>query len=123
MVTIAPPSDQLCSTEPPSWEVMLRLNSLLPKPPSSSGGVTGGPPRSVQTITTSLSRTAPATSSTPVASDSAPYFIELVASSCRTMARAVAPVSPTDMRGTDTRIAPAERALIVIGGEQNGYEV
>jgi hypothetical protein len=43
--------------------------------------VTGGPPRSVQTITASFPGGDDDTSSVPVGTDSAPYFKEFVASS------------------------------------------
>src|SRR5665213_686072 len=89
--------------DPPSWTVMPRLSSRLPYPPAPAGAVTGGPPRSVQTITTSLSCGAHDMSSVPAGDDSAPYLSELVASSCTTSASVVAACSPTPMRGTETR--------------------
>ena len=68
---------------------MLRATILLPKPGGLSGVATGGPPRSVQTMTTSLSSSAQVTSSNPDTVEKAPYFAELVASSWMTRANVV----------------------------------
>ena len=54
-VTMMPSLLQSQAIEPPSGIVMPRLRSLLPYPPSPAGVATGGPPRSVQTTTTSVS--------------------------------------------------------------------
>ena len=59
---------------------MLRLTSLLPKPVGSVGAATGGPPRSVQTVTTSSSWAVHDTSSVPSAAESAPYLIDYLKS-------------------------------------------
>src|SRR5665213_2077344 len=61
-VTITPSALQSQEIEPPSWTVMARLRSLLPYPPSPAGEATVGPPRSVQTTTTSVSWTGQAIS-------------------------------------------------------------
>src|ERR1700693_3779364 len=105
-VTMTPSLLQSQAIEPPSWIVMPRLRSLLPYPPSSAGAITGGPPRSVQTTTTSASGAAHDMSRAPDGDDSAPYLRELVASSCTTSASVVAACSQTAMRGTATRTRP-----------------
>ena len=94
---------------------MLRVTSLLPNPPAPAGADTGGPPRSVQTITTSLSGGAHETSNVPAAADSAPYLSEFVASSCTTIANVVADASPTPMRGTETRTLPLKAPISSYG--------
>src|ERR1700712_1334146 len=103
---MTPSALQSQEIEPPSWIVMPRLSSLLPYPPSPVGAATDGPPRSVQTTTTSVSWAAQDISSVPVGEDNAPYFSELVASSWTTSASVVAACSPTPMRGTETRTRP-----------------
>jgi hypothetical protein len=105
-VTMTPSALQSHEIEPPSWTVMARLRSLLPYPPSPAGEATVGPPRSVQTTTTSVSWAGQAISNVPVGDDRAPYFSELVASSWTTSASVVAACSPTPMRGTETRTRP-----------------
>ena len=67
--------------EPPSCAVMLLLTNLLPKLGSPLAFRTGGPPFSVQTMTTLLSSAVHDTSRVPTAFERAPYFTEFVASS------------------------------------------
>ena len=76
-VTTKPSVCQSRATEPPSWLDMVRATSLLPKPVGAAGAVTGGPPRSDQTSTTSALWAGHDTSSLPPAAESAPYLIEL----------------------------------------------
>ena len=79
--TIIPSVGHSNSVEPPSCAVMLLLTSLLPNPGSPLAFCTGGPPFSVQTITTLLSSAAHDTSRVPTAFERAPYFTEFVTSS------------------------------------------
>src|SRR3954465_15387719 len=83
---------------------MLRCINLLPKPSAFWGATTGGPPRSVQAITTSSSLALQDTSTVPLAVDSAPYFAEFVANSWTTNANVVLEASPTLIFGTETRM-------------------
>ena len=101
---------------------MLRVTSLLPNPPAPAGADTGGPPLSVQTITTSLSGGAHETSNVPAAADRAPYLSEFVASSCTTIANVVADASPTPIQGTETHPS-AESAHIVIRSKQHRKQI
>src|SRR5688572_17246044 len=89
---------------PSSWADILLCTSLLPKPSRVAGALIGGPPRSVQVMTTLSSLALQDTSKVPLARDSAPYLVELVASSWITKAKAVLEDSPTFILGTDTRI-------------------
>jgi len=102
-VTTRPSADQSKAMVPPSWALMLRWISLLPKPSVVSADF-GGPPRSVHMITTSSSCALHDTSSVPLETDSEPYFAELVASSWMTSANVVLERSPTFILGTDTRM-------------------
>src|SRR5829696_4446115 len=78
---------------------MLRFTNLVPNPAAAAGAVTVGPLRSVQTTTTTSSWALHDTSSRPVASESAPYFSELVASSWTTIAKVVAAPTPAASLG------------------------
>src|SRR6267142_7116175 len=76
-VATTPSSDQSNTIAPPSWAAILRCTNLLPKPSSVAGTLIGGPPRSVQVITTSSPWALHDTSNVPLATDSDPYFAEL----------------------------------------------
>ena len=54
-VATRPSADQSKAIVPPSCAATLRCINLLPKPSGAAGAEMGGPPRSVHTITTSLS--------------------------------------------------------------------
>ncbi len=101
-VTTRPSVRQSKAAVPPSWPDMLRATSPLPKPAGPAGATTGGPPRSVQTSATSAPWAGHDTSSLPLAAESAPYLIELVASSWTTRASVVIAASPTRTSGTET---------------------
>jgi hypothetical protein len=92
--------------DPPSWSVMARLSILLPYPPHQLGlrlAVRRVQSRLRPPRCHGRRRLCPVC---PVGDDRAPYFSELVASSCTTSVSDVAACSPTPMRGTETRTRP-----------------
>ena len=102
---------------------MLPLTSLLPKPACPSATATGGPPFSVQTMTTSLSSAVHDTSSVPLAFESAPYLIELVASSWTTRAkRRDGPLADKQSGHGDADAIP-DRSFIVVGVQEDSEQV
>ena len=103
-VATRPSGHQLRSIDPPRCPQTLRSTSLVPYPPGPVGSWTSGPPRSLQTTTTSASCEWQETSSTPEGAENAPYLSELVASSCTTSASTVVVFSPMAIRGAAMRV-------------------
>jgi len=102
IVITTPSGGHSKAIEPRNWPVTLLASSLLPKPSGAVGAAVGGPPSSFHTITMDPSLALQVRSMMPSSTESAPYLIELVASSWTIKARVVTAVlSDADLRDGD----------------------